>query len=128
MGANNIAITFVVFTSFSTIRMHAQIEPLFVVAIILAGFNAVAFLVLTYSKLGEVNQRSKEFHGSWKRETGYLTPETKCQMQKFIRSSRPLRIELGEFGYYSKPASIQILGKLVMYVVKFLMLTSNFGT
>jgi len=127
MVVNNMSMAFIVFISFGLIRMHSHIQPTFFVALFLSGFDVFAFLVLSYTKLGDINQRSKEYHGSWKGAAGYLKPPMRTRMEKFIRSSRPLRIQFSEFGYYSKPASGRIVGKVLTYVVRFLMLTSKFG-
>ena len=127
MVVNNLSIIFAVSMSFLLIKLRSKLFLQAALAISMADINATVFLVLSYLKLGEANQRSKEFLGSWKRKAGYLHPATKIQMKKFLKSSPPLRVDLGEFGYYSKPASIRIVGKLVTYTVKFLMLTSKFG-
>jgi len=126
MIANNVFMVLNVSTSYSLIRMHAQIDPTLILGLLIGGIDTAGFLILSYMKLGEVNQRSREFLASWQRKSGYLKPDLKLRMKKLIRSSRPLRVELNQFGYYNKPASIRIVGKLVTYVVKFLMLTYRF--
>ena len=127
MYINNLTITFIVFSSFGLIRMHAKIHWVFNLTILLGVVEGFSFLMLSYMKLGEVNERSKKFHVLWKRKSGYLNPVMNIKMKKFIKSSRPLRIELGQFGFYSKAASIRLFGKLVTYVVRFLMLTAKYG-
>ena len=125
--ANNVNIGFSVSSALTLIKFHDQLDLTILLGLLMVWINSSGFLIISYMKLGEVNQRSKQFHDAWKRKAGYLEPSMKIVMKKFIRSSRPLRIELGDFGYYNKSGGIRILGKLVTYTVKFLMLTNKFG-
>jgi len=127
MLINNVAISYIIVVALVLIRMHDSIHPVLMLGMIIAGFDAFAFLVLSYKKLGEVNQRSVEFHNSWKRKAGSLDPGMRKRMTRFLRASRPLGIELGEFGRYNRQGSIRVIGKIITYVVKCLMLTNNFG-
>jgi len=125
---NNGCISFVIVGSLVLIRMHGILHAVFNLGQSLGAFDAFAFLVLTYKKLGEVNQRSLEFLNSWKRNVGYLEdPVMRIRMKKLIKSSRPLGVDLGEFGHYNRQGSIRVIGKVVSYIVRILMLTNPFG-
>jgi hypothetical protein len=91
------------------------------------GGTSAAYLVISYIKLGELNQNAKLFVNSWRQggKAGIVAPNERKLMKKYIRSCRLLGIELGSFGHYQKPTSIRIVGKLVIYTVKFLMMASK---
>jgi hypothetical protein len=83
-------------------------------------------LGLTYIKLGDINEKSKKLITSWKKDTKSSVSALERKIaNKFIKSLRLLKIELGSFGYYQKPASLRIVGKLVFYTTKSLMMTKN---
>ena len=127
MFANNICITFVLWCNFTLIRLHEKItvETLGVSAIV--TILSAGFLIVSYIKLGEINQNSKILVNSWRfgKRNKKLSPAEKMLMKKSIKSCRLLGIELANFGCYNKPTSIRIVGKLVIYTVKFLMMMSN---
>jgi len=125
---NNLCIVLSVAAAYALIKFHHELNYFILLGIFLGWINCLGFLIMSYKKLGEVNKGSREFNDAWNRKTGFLKPSMKIEMKKFIRSSRPMRIELGDFGYYNKSGGIRILGKLVtLYTVKFLMLTNKFG-
>jgi hypothetical protein len=41
-------------------------------------------------------------------------------MEKYMNSCRPLQIKLGNFGYYQKQQTVQMIGKIVVYTAKIL--------
>ena len=127
MFVNNVTVSFVVWCNFVLIKLHdrATIEVLGTAVVVSA--TSAGFLIITYMVLGDINQKSIVLISSWKlgRETKKLSPADKKLMKKYIKSCRFLGVELGSFGCYKKPTSIRIIGKLVTYTVKFLMMMSN---
>jgi len=128
MTLNNIFLCYTVSCSFILIKLHSSMSFECLTISVLVLLPSVLTLVITYIMFGDINQSAKRFLLSWKRKSGVLSRDVKTEITKFIRSSKPLRIELGNFGYYQKPASIRIIGKIVYYTVKYLLvMNSRFG-
>ena len=87
---------------------------------------ATATLFTIYFKMGEVNEMSKALINSWRKSPmPSFSPADKSLFQKYIKSCRPLRLDVGAFGYYNRPLSIRIVGKVVVYAVKFLIIMNK---
>jgi len=127
MGFNNFGIIHYIMSLFILIRFASALTYEPIICIVPVGSFSALFLVLSYIKLGEVHRKSQEVLTSWRIYNKINNPTQKKIFKKFIKSRRPLRIELGGFGYYQKPGSIRMVGKLVVYIVKFLMLMKKFG-
>jgi hypothetical protein len=88
-----------------------------------------AYLVIFYFKMGELNETSKQALGSWKRNGGLrlLTlPQDKKLLRRYLSSLQHLKFELRGFGYFRKATSLRIIGKLIFYTTKSLMLLQKF--
>jgi hypothetical protein len=123
MFINDLCITIAVTSNFALIRFHDHL-PLEIVAVdTLLSSLASGFLLVTYIKFGEVNELAKGLLNSWKRSSGNISmPSEKKLMKKYVKSCSLLKLELGSFGHYKRPTSIRIVGKLVIYTVKFTMM------
>ena len=91
---------------------------------ILAIIFCTVYLVLFHIVLGTYNQISIGFIASWLRHTNRPCSDQKLLL-KYIKSCRSLRVAIGSFGYYKNITTLQIVGKLVTYTVKLLMLTKD---
>jgi len=120
-------IVYCVTYSFALIKghSHSRLNLEGLMGILICGLTDLFILVYSYFLFGDINQSSLRFQGSWKRKIGTLTPSDKIIMEKFIRCSRPLQIDLGSFGYFKKPGSIRIIGRIVYYTVKYLLVMSK---
>ena len=120
---NNILTTVTVLSNFLLIRHHDQIPRAGLPMLLIVSTGSTSFLLITYKKFGEINERSKSCTSSWKRNTKYLNLDEKILVSTYVRSFRPFRMELGSFGFYQKPNTIRIVGKLFFYTSKFLLMT-----
>jgi len=125
MTLNNMFMCYTVSSSFILIKLHSHMNFEGLVISFLCGAPATVGLIIHYVIFGDINQLSKRFLLSWKIKAGTLPPGDKITLLKFIRSCRPLQMDLGNFGYFKKPASIRIIGKLVYYTVKYLLLMNQ---
>ncbi len=122
---NNFDILLSVLCNYTVIRMRGIFPLNNTVAISLVGAGAVLYLVVIYIKFGEVNASSQKLIGSWKRSPKLVNGEERELVSKYFNSLPTLKIRLGTFGYFRKPASILIIGKLVFYTTKFLIIAKS---
>jgi len=117
---NDVVLISSVLCNFVLIRFHHHLTPMSSLVLLTAAAAGVTFLLLSHLKFGEINEFSSQALGSWQRNLGLG-----CQqlLRRRFTACRDLRVQMGIFGYYTKPASIKILGKLVYYTTKFLILT-----
>jgi hypothetical protein len=83
------------------------------------------YLVLIYNMLGGMNQHSSKLLKAWQRKALGLKGPDRVLMSKYLRACRPLRFASGPFGYFRRPAAIQIVGKLIVLTVKFTILMNK---
>ena len=121
--ANNTIITLIVLCAFVSIRGGLAFGNRIVFVLGLAG--GIAFILLTYSTFGEINTGSIAVMNSWKRFQEYPSSNDRKLMFVYIHSCPGLKVHLGKFGYYKKSNSPQMIGKLVYYTVKFLIMTKH---
>jgi hypothetical protein len=122
---NNVATILSVGGQIAIILLHHRFELESILYASIASTCATAYLIITYFKLGEINESSKKCIGSWKRNSGWklgLGENDKKLLNKYVQSLQPCKIELGDFGFYQKQGSLRIIGKLVYYTTKGLML------
>ena len=121
---NNSVVTIVVVSIFTLVRLskHESIVSISILSI-LSVFCTV-YLIIVHIIFGQFNEVSKVFVGSWKRNTSLNYYDRKAVL-KYIRSCRLLRIEIGTFGHFKKATCLHIVGKLIFYTVKLLMVTSQ---
>ena len=123
--ANNIARSITVVCNIIVIRLHHEIPIPGAVAVLIAASGGALYILGSYIKLGTINKKSASCIKSWYKN-GTLDKFDRDFMNKYIKSCRPLRIESGSFGYYRKPASIRVLGMLIMYTSKALIITKGY--
>ena len=123
MFVNDLSITLAVICNFMLIRFHDKLNSEVILISIVFSIITTAFLFISYIQFGEINEMSKSFVNSWKRNNRHIecVRERKL-MKKYIKACPLLKVELGSFTWYKKPTSIRIIGKLVTYTVKFTML------
>ena len=105
------------------IKLHDKVEPAPILAGGVISAGSLLFLILQYFTFGQVNEYSKKCIGSWDRidETIYGFHDRRL-IKRYVRSLSLLRVELGDFGYYRKGNSLRIVGKIVYYTTKGLLL------
>jgi len=127
MLVNNVSLTLSVGGQIMIIMFHVELGLGALMLTCLVSFLATVFLVITYFKFGEINENSKQCISSWKRNlrfSNHNLHDTKLVVRQ-IRSLGVCRIELGSFGYYKKSNNIRIIGKIIYYTVKGLMLLTE---
>ena len=108
-----------------SLRSHLTLEIR--VGLLIFIIASTAYMIITYYKLGELHELSKNVILSWKNSSPLkLEPLDRILIRKYANSLRPLRIELGDFGYYRKPTSIRIILKLTYYTARSLMIAQKF--
>jgi hypothetical protein len=128
MYLNLMLIVLIVTYNLVLIKFHESLHFPEVVSICFLAASVTTALGVNYIKLGEINETSKKLTQAWKRNPEILGAAGSFQKKvasRFVRSLQILRIELGPFGYYRKPASIRIIGKLVFYTARGLLVTKN---
>jgi hypothetical protein len=111
----------------AVILLHKKLELESLGGTSIVSFCSTAYLMITYFKLAQINEYSIKCIGSWKRNPGkQLSIYDKKLLSKYIVSLQPCRIELGEYGHYRKQGSLLIIGKLVYYTTKGIMLLRKF--
>jgi hypothetical protein len=121
---NNSLSALIVLCIFCLIRFgNANPAIVLGVHILFSTFGTVA-IVLLYIVLGRYNDVSTGFINSWKRKRDVVYAERKVLL-RLMRSCRTLRLEIGIFGHFKKKTSFLIIGKLVFYTTKLLMLTKK---
>lgn len=123
-GALNMAIGFSVGSSAGIIRTWKVLPNLVLSVLILSTFCAISCVKLVYWEFGNFHSCSQKLLKSWKHYCG-LRIKDKSLLNKYLKSCRVLRVELSSFGYFRKGNGTRIIGKLVYYVNKILMLTEN---
>jgi len=113
--------------NFIVIRLHGSAGlglPLFL--IMLSGSSAgLTFLSFTHIKFGEIYESSKKFIGTWNRNSGEMLENDRRLFKKYLGSYEPSRINLGPFGFYHKSNTFNILGKVILYTSKLLLMTKK---
>jgi len=121
----NLLIFIAVVSNIMLIKCHTKLgfDILFLFIIISIGANL--YILILYLTLGEVNSVSKKLILRRIRNTAKDSRQD-IILKKFLKSCKKfLGIHLNSFGYYQKPTSIRIIGKIIMYTVKFLMMTKG---
>ena len=123
--ANDFAIIITVVCNVILIRLHREIPKLGTGSILIASLGGALYILASYVKFGTINKKSISCIKSWYKN-GSLDKLDRNFTDKYIKSCRPLRMEFGSFGYYKKPASIRVLGILIMYTSKALIITKSY--
>ena len=123
---NSSIITITVLCIFVFVRFH-DILGLGACMVFLSGIvGGLTFILLTYLKFGAINFTSMSVLCSWRRFQEYPSSGDRELMLSYIHSLAALRLHLGSFGYYKKANSLPMIGKLVYYTAKFLLMTKEF--
>jgi len=125
MAVNDLVIAMNVMCNFLMIRCHHLFNISSLALFFMISGISTLYLAITYVKFGEINELSKAVFSALRRNQSKLSSE-RCLVGKYIRSGMPLKIHLGTFGYYRKPNTIRIVGKLVSYTMRSLVLTKRF--
>ena len=118
---NNLQKSLSVICNVVIIQLHDKLSIATTLTLMSFSWTANVYLIINYVKLGGINEMSKNMTASWKRNS----MKSKIVFA-YIRSFKLLKIELGSFGFYRKPASIKILGSLIYYTTKALMVTKSY--
>ena len=127
MLLNNMILTLVVGGQIILIKFHSMITmgPLLYILIVVLVGNA--YLIITYFKFGEIHEFSLKCIGSWERNDGNTNqPRDRLLLKRYVRSLRLCRVDLGDFGYYRQVNSLRIVGKVIYYTTKSIMLIQKF--
>jgi len=124
MIVNDVMIAMSVLSTFIMVRFHKDLSH-FSFLFLTTGATALAYLVLTYSKLGEVNASSTQMLNSQKKTQAQLGFDDRKILRKYVKSSCPLKVHIGSFGYYRKPVTVRVVGKLITYTMKFLLMNKE---
>ena len=108
-----------------TLRQHFTLEIRFGILIFIVA--STMYMIITYYTLGLLHELSKNVISSWRKNSVLeMKPLDRILVQKYAKSFKPLRMELGDFGYYRKTTSIRIIGKLIYYTARGLMILQKF--
>jgi hypothetical protein len=124
---NNAMIALSVGGQVAIILFHEKLEPEVGSSIFIVSICGTTYLIVTYFKMGEINEYSKKCIGSWNQSFERKVGEDdKKLLRKYLSSLQPCKIELREFGFYRKPGSLRIIGKLVYYTSKGILVIGRF--
>jgi len=126
IALNNTVIVMEVLSVCVLIRFHSRLELGASLLFSMGSACGISFILLTYIQFGDINIRSVGVLNSWKRWEGYGSGGDRKLMMTYMCSSQVLKIHLGGFGYYKKPNTVRIIGKLIYYTAKFLLMTKKF--
>jgi len=126
MLANDSMIVLSVLSNFIMIRFHNHFSGFIFLLYLTTGSAAFGYLVMSYIKMGQVNALSMKMLSSHKKTQVQLSPEERKLLGKYLKSSPALKVHMGSFGYYRKPVTVRVVGKLLTYTLKFLLMTRKF--
>lgn len=98
---------------------------------LVVSFSSSLALIIIYIKMGEINEMSKRLLDSWLRYPGttHLVPKLGNRdlllLKKSVKSCPLLHLDVGQFGYYTRPVGVRMLGKLVTYNAKFIIIMNK---
>jgi hypothetical protein len=121
---NNSILALSVLCNFCLVRFSHTNPPIVVSILISLSIFGTAAIILLHIVLGRFNDVSIEFINSWKRRRDIRYSERKVLL-RLMRSCRSLRLEIGSFGYFKKNTTFLVVGKLVFYTTKLLVLTKT---
>ena len=119
--SNSVAVLMSVICNFFLVRFSGDASILLVLVMILVSGLGATYLILLHIVFGGYNEVCKKSISSWKRNTSLNSYE-----KRSINSCRSLRVESGQFGYFQKHTTLNIVGRLVYLTVRVLMLTKNY--
>ena len=122
---NNISISSYLLGQIVYILFRKKIDIEFRLAAILGSVATAVYLIIAYYKLGGIHESSKILIRSWKSYNGLFREDRKL-FKKYIRSLGLLKLHHGDFGHYTKQNRILIVGKLIYYTSKCLMVIQKF--
>ena len=112
-----------VISSFVIIRHHDDLGTLGLMVMSVITLVALLYQLIIYYKLSEGNQLSIKLKKSWVRNLEKLIGRDRKLLAKYAKSSRPIRMEIGNLGYFKKSTCINSCSKVVYYVTKLLLMT-----
>ena len=123
MILNNMALTLVVGGQIILIKFHSMVTMESILCILILVLVGSGYLIITYFKFGEIHEFSLKCIGSWERNDGYMNqPQDRLLLRRYVRSLRLCKVDLGNFGCYRKANSLRIIGKVIYYTTKSIML------
>jgi len=129
IALNNIIISVNVTCLTLYMGYHAQLDFETLITTALITLVTLIYLVLTYSKFGEINDSSmkliRRIQRNVKTVKGNANDKRKNVLRLESKCMLPLRIDLGSFGYYKKPNSLRIIPKLMYYASKGIMISKK---
>jgi hypothetical protein len=97
------------------------------IALLAATEASIAFLILSNMTFGKINERSKQVICSLRgHATRNMNVWDKKLMLEYLSSYRPLRVELGPLGHYHKRNTLKVIGKIILYTTKFLLISMKY--
>jgi len=123
---SNMIMSIIVLGIFVMVRFHGRLEVGSIIVFCGGEAFSLTFILVTYLKFGEINESSKLVLNSWIRFQGFESGKDRTLMIKYIHCFQILRIHCGTFGYYEKHDTLRIIGKVVYYTAKFLLMTKQF--
>jgi hypothetical protein len=130
MSFGNIMIAMAVLSNFIIIRHHDILPLHTLLSFLICSTTGNIYMLASYLKLGEINKLSKALISSTRRAVNggsrKLALEDRRTFIKFLKSCNLyLRIYMSSFGYYRKATSIRIIGKIIGYTVRVLIITKK---
>lgn len=121
---NDLIVVSMILCNFVMVRFHHRLNWLSFSLFFTVAVATLIYLVLSHIKLGEVNSLSVKMIKSLKRKEAGMSPSERKLMRKYTKSFKPLQVRLGVFGYFRKPNTLVVVGKLVKYTLKFILMTN----
>jgi hypothetical protein len=117
---NSIILSGIIMCNVVLIRFHSFLtqEAVVFLSLVTTSILGTTYLVLSHQKLGEINTGSVKYLASWKNYLEGLNANDRNLMKKYLNSCRPLRLKLGNFGYYQNQQTIKMISRIIVYTAK----------
>jgi len=116
---NDIILALTVICNFIFVKLFMEVPTSRRVAIAFDILAGATYLIVSHKTFGAFNHLTKKLIRSWMWNNQISNKAEDRQLfRKYMRSCSPLRCQLSSFGYYQKPQSIRIIGKLVYLTMK----------
>jgi len=124
---NNLMTSLAVFSITVMIKFHTWLELQVLIIFTMGTITTNIYILALYAMFGEINAVSKKLILVSFRTSRKHTKED-LVFKKFLASCKQyLGVHLSVFGVYTKPTSFRIIGKIIVYVVRLLMMTERLG-
>lgn len=119
--SENNALIAIVMQAFVLIRFHKYIVFPMRLSFGLGLCTCTAYLICTYEVSGSYYESSLALIKSLNNFDG--NEQDRKLLKVYCKAFQPLKLKIGPFGYFNKRRKIAIIGKIVYYTAKLLMVT-----